>query len=152
MATFKYTSPSVVSSVDRKADGSLVVTKRDFFTEDFFPRSMQFRNLDDWLACTMNEQLDRPRKHSFSFIPADPTKLSTVAWVASNCHYIEVRRGTETGFAKRTWNNVKDWLADVDVGAIAEPAAAADGLQAWIDACPDQEVKNAVATFLAKAV
>ena len=119
---YKFENNWVKSTAEVLADGSLKEVEgfrmRTSAVATLWSRpGMVFPSLDAWISAMTAEADKRApwyaERHTYklSFRPEDADKRSSVVWVPSKKHYMEVRRGSQTTFSERLyWLSLKEWL------------------------------------------
>lgn len=122
--TYKFTNDWVQSTAEVQADGSLMEVDgcRLYTTTSPAPWAgpgTVFPTIDAWVSAMSAEAIRRaphytgPHYYKLSFQPTTPAEISSVAWVPSKQHFMELRRGDQTKFAKgerRYWLTIRDWV------------------------------------------
>lgn len=139
-ATYKFNNTWVYSVVEVQEDGTLeevdgFIQRTTANVEAWDRAGTEFPTYDAWVSA-MVKKADRAApwhrgKHSYKLSferqPEDEKARSSVVWVPSKKHYMEVRRGNQTKFAegdRRYWMTVGEWVAAIQVKEETVTAAA----------------------------
>ncbi len=123
--TFTYEASGVKSTVELREDGFFHELETQKWGPNIYvPREKtsgaRYANIYTWIG-DMNyaSHVRYPwKRHHHEKLKADE---SSVVWVASAGHYMEIRRGKQTMFAegeRRTWPTVAEWFASLMAPAI----------------------------------
>lgn len=127
--SFKFDHAWVKSTVEVLADGSLKEVdgwrlKTNANDTEWPGAGTIYHTLDEWVSYMVPRSIwtadDHTYKLSYKTTMAD--KCSSVVWVPSKKHFMEVRRGAKTTFTdaeRQTWTSLTDWCMKMCGGRIA---------------------------------
>lgn len=134
-ATYKFENEWVISTVEVQADSSLkeiagyrLPTSADR-TSYGGPGTVS-PTINDWVSAMVAETEKLAswyagrHTHKLSYKHPEKDKCSSVVWVPSKNHYMEVRRGEKTVFTaaeRQTWASLTDWCVGACGGRMSVP-------------------------------
>jgi hypothetical protein len=122
--SYKFYNSWVESTVEVHADGSLTEMAGWWLRTSVLDTmwggpGTVFPTFAAWVAAMVAETDKRypwyAGRHNYklAYLPEDTGARSSVVWVPSKKHYMEIRRGSQTKFAateRRYWLSVEEWL------------------------------------------